>query len=927
MLDRLRPIWQRFLLAFKPLFVHLIPKDAAKLATIMAAASDPTGRGMVTEFNIFHRLIFRPMFRRVQVLQADIDRIRDLSATGPIVFVMKNRGQLEYRFFNYLFLKEGISLIRYATNALTLFWWPLKQLWAHLLMRLASLYEQGRTQTSVEERQNGQIVKALEAGHNVLINLSVSRDYLFGLVKTSPLDALRPLIDLQGYMSQPVRLVSLQFHYDRHPDRTRKSLFDLMFGEKSQPGALRKCLLFFLSFTRDPAVKFGAPINLKEFLSEANSQDRTTCTQKLFSRIEDDLRIEHARISGPALKSKAVVISELLADKEFQKNLEEIAMVRGLPQASVEREAKRYLEEIVADVSYSVVDFLDWFLTWLWNSIFDGLVYNREGLDRIRDAAGRHPVVLVPMHRSHLDYLLISYIFYNEKITFPHICAGLNLNFWPVGRFIRKAGGFFIRRSFSGNTTYKETLATYMRSLMAANYCVEFFIEGTRSRTGKLLKPKMGALSLLMKAYFDGSCEDIRFVPIAVSYDQIPEQKAYRAESSGAEKTKENAGELLKVRKAFLRKYGKVYIQFGEPISLKDWCEASGVAKVPLETLKQDVSDFAYHLTYNINKEAVITPMALLATALLSFPRKSASRAELNTRINSLESYLRYKQARLSDVLRDRRDWAMDEALGLLVTKGIIQRHDTFNGTVFSVDDVRRGELDYYKNTILHFYVSLSCVAKIVSSLSSGESLSLAELVRQFETLKTIFRADFTFSHRKTLEEHVLRAAQFLVGQGAIRLSKDTLTRLDHSEGLQAYASLLDNFLEAHLAALRYIKAQSFVRQDKKTLIKDMLEKLKPLFLTGEFRFSEALSQFNLENALSTLTDVGVLTTDEPEKGRVLYSLKDAGETAGRWMDLIQSLLAGTPQKLAMTSLNQPLTALSTHTSAADTHDKINTPV
>lgn len=865
----------------------LIARQMAKIDLSTKQSFDPTLSAMVPLFNFWHRLIFIPFFRRVATQPSDIDQIKNLSQKGPIVFVMKNRGQMEYRYFNHLFLREKIPPILYANNCLTLFWWPWKLFWQQVILKLSHFY-----QNPENPNVSDLIAKLLQKKAHVLLNLSISRDYLFGLIRTNPLDTIRPLIELQKNTDTPITLINVQFLYDKHPDKSEKSYFDLFFGDKSRPGAIRKFILFWLNYQKKPQAKFGAPINLKEFIAESAPVE--DLSKNLLKKIEQDLRVEKSRITGPTLIPKESLIKQILSDTDFTASLSGFAHSTGKKFDRLKKEAEKYLNEIGADVNYSTIHFFHITLSYLWNHIFDGHVVKHDSLAKIREVAGKNPIVLVPMHRSHIDYLLISDIFYERNITFPHACGGINLNFWPVGRLIRKCGGFFIRRSFDGNKIYKESLYAYIKTLIHAGYCMEFFIEGTRSRTGKLLKPKMGILSLILKAFADKAASDIYFVPIAITYDQIPEQKSYQAENSGADKKKEATLELLKVRKVFNKKYGKVYIEFADPISLKDYCHNKDLCDTTI--LKKTVNDFAYHLTYNINKVALVTPTAMVSLALLSLNKTSFTFDELMERIKPLKEYLDYKGASYSDLISYSDRYAYGEAINKLGSRGLIKEVHTFEESFYKVEDRARLDLDYYKNNILHFFVSLACFCKILAGLKEPESITVAGAVKNFETLKSLLRQDFTFSARDSTQEHLMRVVAFCQKLGFVRhlAESGTLIRTLHPENTPeflVYQGLLDNFFESHLIALRYLRANRFQKQEKKGLITDILEKSKPLYLKGDLHHPEALSRFNLENVLKVFLDLGLVVSEIDDKHRTYFTSRGELELIETWIGSVQGYL------------------------------------
>lgn len=878
------------LVVFKPVLRYFLLGNPSQLKVFKTRFDDETLSGMVTEFNFWHRLVFLPFFQRVHTLSTDIAKIKNIN--GPVVFVMKNRGQLEYRYFNYLFLKEKIPLIHYANNCLTIFWWPFKVVWEKFICKLDLFYQKKSKANFDPENHVGMLLKS---DKNVLLNLTISRDYLFGLIRTNPLQALRPLIRIQKELETPVHVVTLQFMYDKHPDKTDKSYFDLLFGEKSQPGALRKFILFLMNYHRSPQVKFGEPLNLKQFVDQRETQSEQALSEDLFREIEADLKIEKARITGPVLKPKDALIKEIMAEPDFKTRMENLSGDMRRSFNSVRKEAQGYLNEIGADVNYSLIHFLHVTLGYVWNRIYDGVVIKHEDLNKVREVAGKNPIVLVPMHRSHIDYMLISDIFYERNITFPHVCAGINLNFWPVGRILRKLGGFFIRRVFGQNKIYKESVYLYLKKLIQSGYCIEFYIEGTRSRTGKMLKPRMGILSMMMRAFFEKASSDIYFVPIAINYDQILEQRAYQKEGAGGDKSQESAGELIKARKVFGKKYGKVYVEFGDPISLKDYCEKRAVQVQDIDNMKREVSDFAYHLTYHVNRIAVVTPVSLVSMAILSINKQSLNFGDLMARVQLFKEYLDFKNVIYSDLINYSDRYAYNEAIKKLCERGILKEMETFEDRFYMFEDRYRAVLDYYKNNALHFFVSMTCFLKVLNSVPNHSSITMDETVKQFEIVKTLFRHDFTFSERASTREHLLRVIEFCSAKGFLKYEDEVVFKNltdENSHEYQAYQGLLDNFLEAQLITLRYLRNKNFRKLSGKEIIREILTKARPMYLKDDLKHPESLSRFNLENTLKVFVDLGVLSVESKEGGSV-YTTTDELNLIERWIDSVEQLLHG----------------------------------
>lgn len=877
------------LAAIRPLFLAVKARYPNAFSRMQAELTEPYQSGMVTQFSLPHELVFKPYFEKVRTHSEELSQLRELSAKGTLVYVMKNRGQLEYSFFNHLFLKEGIPLAYYANGSRTLFWRPFGQIIRLLIARLDRYYETGLLEDAIA---SGYLERLVSSGKSVLLNLKVSRELIFGTTEDA-FEFIPPLLKAAQKSKRPVYLVTQQFLYDLHPEKSEKSLMDLLFGEKSNPGMFRKLILFLMSYRRKASVKFGDALDLKQFLLENPNDDLEDLAGKLNNILLNRLRIERKSITGPVLKPKARFLEKILRNKSFKEDLEKLQAGSGKTKAEIQKDVQRYFEEIAAEVNYSYIDLYDRLVHWISTKVFDGLDLDPEELARIKAVAGKHPIVLAPAHKSHIDYLLLSYIFYNHDLTLPHICAGINLKFWPVAGLIRKAGGFFIRRGFDGNRVYKLVLEHYLRMLMQEGYSMEFFIEGTRSRTGKLLKPKMGILSMLFKSYMDGSIPDIYFVPLSINYERILEEKSYLSESRGSAKQKENVAGILKAGKTFRKKYGKVFVRFSDPISLKGFLKESGIEPGDAQKAdyRKEVEEFAYRLTYQINRVSVVTSTALVSTALLTKTPKALTKDDLLERIDILQHYLEYKGADMSTLIVHEGDKAYLDALGRLANDHIIEAHDDFQERFYTVSDDRRAVLDYNKNNSIHFFVSLVSVSKILKANGPGE-LPLDALVKRYETFKQLLRHDFTFSERASLTDHVMRVIRFYVQENLVKYDEaKRAVRVPESTpgdaAFNLYASILDNFFEGFYFTLLYIKNVPFEKIERKRLESDIAEKGKLFYLKGELSYPEALSQFNVRNALLVFEDLGLVRRDGADLASRVYD----EDTIRSWEKILAGIL------------------------------------
>ena len=414
-----------------------------------------------------------------------------------------------------------------------------------------------------------------------------------------------------------------------------------------------------------------------------------------------------------------------MRDRHLREVLEHVARQKGRSPGSVRREAVRDLGEIASRYSPMFIDFIRPIFRWIFQTMYDRVEIDEKGLAEVRRLAADKPLVLTPSHKSHVDYMLLSWAFYEHGLIPPQVAAGINLAFWPFGSLARRAGAFFIRRSFKGDKIYSATLRAYVKYLLRERFTQEFFPEGGRSRTGKLLFPKTGLFSMEVDAWGDGAVDDVLFIPIAVDYERLVEGASYAQELAGGEKKKESFGALLQTPRALLRRYGRIYLQFGTPVSLKALAEQQlgASAGAPSLTLDADergsdsrrslVQHLANRVMWGIAEVVTVTPVSLVAAALLSHVRRGIS-GERRGRAGRAPPRIAVREgARIASGLGEASasplaPGPIHDAMATFAANKVIDVQEAGGQVIYQVPDGKRTYLDFHRNAILNRYVGLS---------------------------------------------------------------------------------------------------------------------------------------------------------------------------------------------------------------------------
>ncbi len=826
----------------------------------------------------------RRLFDHVNVDEQQAVTLRALPEQGLPVYIMRTRSLLDYLFFNHLFLKAGLPLARFANGVNLSFFRGLGEFFSDRWKRLGK--DQRPDPPEALER-------TIRRGDSALIFMK--KVALTAERQVSP-GYFERLVELQRQMERPILLIPQIIAWPRNPPSKRRTWFDVAFGAREASGRFRKLGHFFL-YRHLASVQIGAPIDLKQVLEEHEGWSDARVARKVRRVLFIHLAREDMAIRGPKVKPPAMIRREILERKRFRKELREEADRLGLSHGKALEKARGYLKEIAAQTSFEVVVAWGLFLDIVFNRVFQGVEVDAEGMRRVKEAAKLSrsaPLVLLPSHKSHADYLVISWVFLRNEFIPPHIAAGANLNIFPVGSLLRRGGAFFLRRSFTGETIYKLVFRRYLWKLVREGYPIEFYPEGGRSRTGKLLPPKLGMLSMLLEGQRRGEFKDLQFVPTNLSYERVIETGGYQRELTGGKKRTETMGGVMRGGSKVLRsRYGRVYVSFEEPVRLSEYLEKRGLgplADLDEDTLRSETQRLGYHLMRQIQEATTVSPSALIGAVLLSHEKRGMSGSRLRERVGFLVDMLQRRQARLSrsvdhtlafhaeyiddaiqkgpiEAHRARGEALrplLDEALGLL--KRLVQRTERAGETIYMVDEKGRIELDYYRNAILGI---LAPEAFVATALRAAEqALPKEQLAKQVRRLSYWFRLEFIYRNDIDYEQSLDVTLEHLVEEGLVRIDEEGLCHAEAPRTLDFLRGTLLHLVEGYWIAADALRGLSHRPMDKKDWMEHAREHCEREFLEGDIRRSEAASTAILGNALELFCQEGLVISEKRGSGR-----------------------------------------------------------
>jgi glycerol-3-phosphate O-acyltransferase len=507
-----------------------------------------------------------------------------------------------------------------------------------------------------------------------------------------------------------VMLVPTAVYWGRAPEK-EGSWLRLLFAENWTLTSRVSKFFAVLINGRNVMVDMGQPTSLRSLLDAAPAHDQA---RRITRILRGGLRRQRAIRIGPDLSHRRTIVARVLRARAVRAVVAAEAREQHGDFRPGLLQARKYAFEIAANYSHAFVQFAEKLLGRVWNRVYDGVKLNHAAT--LQEVSEGNEVVYVPCHRSHMDYLLMSYIIYHQGYALPHIAAGLNLNIPLIGRLLRKGGAFFIRRSFSGNSLYTVVFMKYLAAIMARGHSIEYFIEGGRSRTGRLLHPKTGMLSMTVRSFLRDPVRPVVFVPVYFGYERIVEADTYISELSGAAKKKESWLDLLLSLRVLRERFGTVHVNVGEPIRLNtlldaqlpSWREQRFDDDTRLPAVNALVGELAVSIMRGINAAAAVTPINLLATTLLASPRGALPESAL---LRQLDLYLKLLRTSPYGPRVTVTDASPTEIVVYGESLKLISRVPHTLGDVVKMSDESAQLIAYYRNNVLHLFALPSLVA------------------------------------------------------------------------------------------------------------------------------------------------------------------------------------------------------------------------
>jgi glycerol-3-phosphate O-acyltransferase len=754
------------------------------------------------------------LVRYVRISEEWIEQVRAAARNGPVVFIMRNRSLIDLLCVRGLCRRYDLPSLGFVSGIspfVFLPWWR----WLLAVFR-----------RRLPDRQRQRLADTLRASGSAVVFL---RRPAFGDALGSrpvEIDGVRLAVEAQAEVGGQVIALPTVFLWGEHAMHRLRKPLDIMVGSQEYPRLLRSLWLLIRRRSVHGAW-IGSPLELETIRRERGVDDAGLAGIVRAGVGRSIEKIRRSRLGG-LTKPSSRVKAELLNSGRLMAELEVIARDEGIPREEILPRARDMINKLATDFRPRVLTLFSWVMAVVWRRIYTGIDVGENDFENLRTAVARGPLLILPDHRSHIDYMAISQVMEDANVMLPHIAAGENLSFWPLGWLFRSSGAFFIRRKFINDRFYTAVVNGYVRRLIQEGYAIEVFIEGGRSRTGKVLRPKLGMIEMSLRALALTPRRDVGILPTFIGYEKVIEESAYIRELEGKKKKKEGIGSLLAATKVLFHRYGRLYVRTGAFFSVQ---EVLDEMKVTREQLLQGsrrravAEEIALRTFVEINRITVVTPSALLSAALLTSPGGRVRRSEMRRLALDLARFLAAWGAGVSRSVdkwleageaADRKD-PVNRLIGLFERAGRLRFLDREEDPAIEVVPEQRMTIDYYKNNIVHFFAPASLVAMIVLA-RDGASATMDEIREELGLACRIYRWEFFLPDAdsgeparfsRELDALLAKGVGHLVAAGLAHREGGSVTATDVPR-LRAIRDVLRNFHEVFLSALHTSRQRVF---------------------------------------------------------------------------------------------------------------------
>jgi len=671
----------------------------------------------------------------------------------------------------------------------------------------------------------------------------------------------------------PIRIVWLA---EEHDGRRRVSVKDiLMFGDPRDPWLARQRWIRTMHPERirlivaQPARKSDLERRWRDPTGRGPAEGTSLAE---FVALKAWLALERTErtLRGARYKVPKFLREDLLNSRGFQRGVARLAISENVPLARMQQRTARYLREIAATHTPFVIDIVTGMMAWILSLGYKQLEYSEEELRELYQIGEEHPLVFLPSHKSNSDHLALQYVLYQNEFPPNHTAGGINMNFFLIGPLLRRSGIFFIRREFKHNGPYKFVLRQYIEYLLEKRFSLEWYLEGGRSRTGKLRPPRLGLLAYVVDAYLRGLVEDIAFIPVAIAYDQISDIKSYASEQVGGKKEAESFTWAIKFVNGLRRRYGSIHVRFGEPLSLAETVPMG--TDLTTEQGRHVVPKLAFEIANRINEVTPITPISLVTLALLSHPSGGLTVDETFEVLEPFTDYVSKRDLPTTTPSLEVTPEHVRQALEELVASKVVSRVDGLEETIYVIEADQHLAAAYYRNTIIHFFVNSSIVEVAVAGMLRDEASGIEELLSRAFAWRALLKFDFFFEGRNEFRDSIIEELLLECPDAVERIERGDIAGVAEFLAPATSPAVLLPFVEAYrIVAEVLAAADPYEHLDRKIVRSRALKLGLQYAAQGRISTPESLSTELFDSGIALAGNAGLLEDDATREDRLEF--------------------------------------------------------
>ena len=759
------------------------------METALTTSDAEVDKALRRDFGPIGRWLAKRYFRHVRFSAEAEAELRSRSERGFVVHVQRTSSWVNFLFLAWALTVRGLRPVRAVVNL---------RPWLVRPFRRTAQTGACAVRFAYAQRKHGSALVFLQS---TILGRALGRP--------GPDNPFPALVALARKSERPVFLVPELFVWEKWNVRLKPAWADYVFGSPEAPGFLHSVLAFFRNYKR-AQFRVGQAIDLTALVKASADQSDALLARKVRSTLHVHLARETRTVFGPPFKPPERIIDETLRDRGLRRSLQVISDTSGRKLESVQREARRDLNAIAARLHPTVLAVANPLMNVVFRFMYDGIDVDEAGLERAMRAAQGAPIVLCPSHKSHIDYLVLSWALWHRGYQAPLVAAGSNLSFFPLGPFLRRCGAFFLRRSFGGDKVYTATFKAYVRKLVRDGVHQEFFLEGGRSRhreaaSAQARPPHLGGGGHPgWSAGRPGLHPGVHGLRERRGVEKLLPRAAWgREEARGPQGPADGApraGPPLRAHPRHVCATGPSTRADAQP-----WPGGPDLGRRGAEAGAGAGARLPHHVRHRPRLNGDATGAGRHRAPVLPGPGHPGGRARRAGGRASPRGWSRARAA-VASLVGFGSDPAcpgpIREALAGFAREGAVRLTEARGQPVYQAEEDQRGALVFYKNNLMNLVAPRALVAAAVRAGPHGDALAAVESRALF--LSRLFKVEFLYRVGAPFEEIFSETVDRLVQEGLLERTNGTLAgrATDRSaQDMDFYAELLRDFLESYLLA------------------------------------------------------------------------------------------------------------------------------